>query len=531
MESAALPELVRFGSWSFEVDLRSGIIRRLCLGDSEVAFSLAVCEKEGGLPVHADQVEVSTNENDGVLEGGVVFKSGGTDLAHLKFKIVDKGGVSFELEGDAYFLASELPSVGGSPQPHRIVGGGGDAVPIEPGVWAKEASYVPCEKLEIAASPFAKVELAGQAGEMKVRDLRSTGRPVLNVTGGNKLEFQLVGPPRKILAINLGRDPQISITTSKVFQKPSIGLRLVGLENTTGGVSGGNLELRCLDHVSVSAALPASASEAITGSAEGVRVQLELNAGNQTESPNSQLASFCNVALCQIRAPSLEEAGKIRARVREQHASALFAFDADSEALFSITTPSVESGWLPTCRWSFANLDEADLLASYGMFDELDRKLAAMNAPSVVMSPIELPDDDSPAMGAWLLGVIARAAVMGRVHSITFDAATKAKPEALQPLSLILEWMGGYERVHPSPCTLPRDVASLCLVDSANRMRLIVSNLTIRPQSLRVKSGSGRANVVFSHDANTSSEIEARGGKLHLDLDAWQVARIDLASR
>lgn len=364
-----------------------------------------------------------------------------------------------------------------------------------------------------------------------MRDLRSTGRPTLNVIGGNKLEFQLGGPPRKILAINLGRDPQISITTSKVFQKPSIGLRLVGLENETEGPSSGNLELCGLNHVSISAALPASGRDAITGSAEGVRVHLEADAGNPTEIPDGQLASSGNVALCQIRAASLEEAGKIRARVREQHASALFAFDADSEALFSITTPSVESGWLPTCRWSFGTLDVASLLVSYGMFDEMDRKLAAMNAPSVVMSPIELPGDDSPATGAWLLGLIARAAVMGRVHSITFDAATKSKPDALRPLSLLLDWMAGYERVHPSPCTLPRDVASVCLVDSANRMRLITANLTVRPQSLRVKSGSGRANVVFSHDADTSSEIEALGGKLHLDLDAWQVARIDLAYR
>lgn len=203
-----------------------------------------------------------------------------------------------------------------------------------------------------------------------------------------------------------------------------------------------------------------------------------------------------------------------------------------------------------------------------------------ISAKPVVISPVTLrmrdkwgahkegfpPEVDVRQMSlfaaGWTLGSIARLAMTGHVHSLTYfetkgwrglmEAESGSKMPAHFPsmagavfplyhvFTDIAEF--GARQVYSTHCTHPLQAAALTLVDAKGKKRILVANLLDEAQEIKIKSGTSPGQVRYLDETNFERAkrepetyrkeegmvVQPVSAKIELKLLPFAVARVDL---
>lgn len=159
---------------------------------------------------------------------------------------------------------------------------------------------------------------------------------------------------------------------------------------------------------------------------------------------------------------------------------------------------------------------------------------------------------------AWTLGSMAKLIESGNVQSITYyetagvrgllaheDAESHQMPDCFShipgapyPLYFIFQTIASHTRAMKTLSSHPWETLGLTLLDQKNKRTILIANMLNRDLPLKVKSGScsghlkslDQSNVIDimqnpgQWESSKGEAIEARGGKLHLDLSAHAIA-------
>ena len=198
----------------------------------------------------------------------------------------------------------------------------------------------------------------------------------------------------------------------------------------------------------------------------------------------------------------------------------------------------------------------------------------------VVISPVTLrmrdkfgvhktgfpPDVDARQMSlfgaGWTVGSIARLAMTGHVHSLTYfetkgwrglmEAQSGPKmPEqfpsvagAVFPLYHVFADIAefGAPQIYSTHCTHPLQAEALTLFDGKGRRRVLVANLTGETQEIKIKSGTSAGRVRFLDETNFEQAtrdpeafrkeegmvVQPVTAKIELNMLPFAVARVDI---
>ncbi|HVR34758.1 MAG TPA: hypothetical protein VMS21_02790, partial [Methylomirabilota bacterium] len=160
----------------------------------------------------------------------------------------------------------------------------------------------------------------------------------------------------------------------------------------------------------------------------------------------------------------------------------------------------------------------------------------------------------------WTLGSLARLALAGNLHSVTYYETSGWRgvmetedgspvpglfpsiPGAVFPMYHVFADVAGYDRIYPTHSSHPLQTEGLTLVDAKGARRVLVANFLNEPQEVRIKTGSCRANVRYLDETNAQRAMlepeafhqepgetkESVSAKIELQLKPYALARVDI---
>jgi hypothetical protein len=370
----------------------------------------------------------------------------------------------------------------------------------------------------------------------------------------------LAGKVRPILPVNLGRPPQLSISTTPVVALPPIGLCVASHRRPLSAREIERLKALRLAHLRADLRLddpawPARLEQAAgEANAIGAGLHVALGFGANVESQLSALMAHLHrlqprvrlwVILHDSENPTSEATvQRVRPALQKFAPNVLFAAgtrdffteinrdrppaDAVSSLCYS-NNPQVHA---------FDNTTLIENLA--GQVHNVETARTFTPRP-VVVSPItlrirnntqatdekpgtltELPSDVDPRQlslfgAGWTLGSIARLAATGFVHSLTYYETTgwrglmetdagspwpsgfPSEPGAVFPMYHLFADLAefGAGQIYPTHSTHPLLAEGLTLFDAQGRRRILAANLTGDPQDLKIKTGTCTARIHY----------------------------------
>jgi D-apionolactonase len=396
------------------------------------------------------------------------------------------------------------------------------------------------------------------------------------VTKGDRVRqsvtLTLSGKVRTILPVNLGRPPQLSISTTPVVALPPIGLCVASHRRPLVPREIERLKALRLSHLRVDLSLddpsyPALLEQTVAEAraiGAGLHIALGLGA-NFDQQVNALLPHLERlkppvllwIVLHDSENPASESAvQRVRPALQKFAPNVLFAAgtrdffteinrdrppaDSASSICYS-NNPQVHA---------FDNTTLIENLAGQAYNVETARTFTARpvavspitlrirnNASAAAEKPgalAELPSDVDPRQlslfgAGWTLGSIARLAATGFVHSLTYYETTgwrglmeteagsplpKQFPSAagaVFPLYHVFADIAefGAKQIYPTHATHPLVAEGLTLVDASGGRRILVANLTGDPQDLKIKTGTCIARVRYL-DETTAEQATRR---------------------
>jgi len=244
--------------------------------------------------------------------------------------------------------------------------------------------------------------------------------------------------------------------------------------------------------------------------------------------------------------------------------------------------PAPEAPWF-TCYslnpqvHAFDNMTLVENLEAQAFTVQSARKFSPR---PVVISPVTLrmrdkfgahksgfpPDVDSRQMSlfgaGWTVGSIARLAMTGHVHSLTYFETkgwrglmeTQSRPEMPEqfpsvagvvfPLYHVFADIAefGAPQIYSTHCTHPLQAEALTLFDGKGRRRVLVANLTGETQEIKIKSGTSAGRVRYLDETNfeqatrdpeafrkeQGAVVQPVTAKIELKMLPFAVARVDI---
>ena len=381
----------------------------------------------------------------------------------------------------------------------------------------------------------------------------------------------LLGQVRPILPVNVGRTPQLSITTTAALPLPPLGLCVASHGQPLSASEQARLRALKLSHLRVDLRLddatwPTRLEQAATEAAAlGAGLHAGLILCEHTDSvlpalaehvqrlkPNVQLWIVLHVS----ENPTSEQTvQRVRAKLQACAPNGLFA-SGTADFFTELNRVRPQPGASSFLCYSnnpqvhaFDNVTLVENLAGQVHNVESARQFTAR---PVVVSPItlrirnnlqahsekasslrELPSDVDPRQlslfgAGWTLASLARLAGTGFVQSLTYFETTgwrgimethagsplpaefPSEPGAVFPVYHVFADVAefGARQVYSTQSTHPLEADGLTLVNGAGQRRILVANLTPDLQELKVKTGSCRALVRYLDE--TTAELATR---------------------
>jgi hypothetical protein len=412
----------------------------------------------------------------------------------------------------------------------------------------------------------------------------------------------LGGQVRPILPVLQGRPPQVSIATTPVLPLPPLGVCLArhGQPLTTREVA--RLKALRFSHLRCDLDLAGSAwaQELQRGTdasnALGLPLHLGVILGDKPEETLSALAAELprlkpNVSLWLVFKHGEESAGEKWVRLVRQHLQGFApnvlcaAGTLDFFTEVNRNRPLPDSSAFPIFSvnpqvHAVDNITMIENLAGQAYDAESTREFSSK---PVVVSPVtlrirdqnravpgpngEMPSDIDPRQlslfgAGWTLGSIARLASTGNIHSISYYETTGWRglmelesgsfapdkfpsiPGAVFPLyhvfADIAEWPT--KQIYPTISDHPLQAEALTLFDNRGRRRILVANLLAKPQDIKIKTGTCKAQIRYLDETNVEEAMrnpeafrtqqgvvqESVAGKIELKLLPYALARVDI---
>lgn len=395
--------------------------------------------------------------------------------------------------------------------------------------------------------------------------------PVTVAAGTTIKQFvtvSLPGTPRKILPVLLGRDPQLSISTTPILGKPPLGLGCAdhGISLTDKEIN--RLQRLGLSHLRAELRLDTGEwkNHYDRGAHDSVQLMLPLHVALHVgENAEDQLAAFkeyykgrpARVSLWMFH-DSTSGRDSLEARINQARQALT---DLSPNALFAAGTDAnfaeINRRRLPPASTALPcysitpqihAMDNWSLVETLAVQPQTVESMQQFAPRSTVISPITLRPRGNPyatrpsqsekdpnnssanydprqasLFGAgWTLGSIARLAAAGHIHSLTYYETTgwnglmknashrrpnHAWPEfedCVFPAYHVLADLTGFERVCPTHSSHPLQTEGLTLLDARNRRRILVANLMQKAQGIKIKTGTCQARIRYLDETNVA---------------------------
>ena len=491
---------------------------------------------------------------------------------------------------------------------------------VEQGIFPKEiAPHQPFKEIrglsyEVHASIRAEVRFEGEIFEMEDQrnwsdaSFKTYCTPLRipipqQVKPGDRVRhvctLTLGGAVKPVLPVVQGRPAQISIATTPVFAMPPIGF--CGARDAQPLTPREVERLRELRpaHLRVDLRLsdPGSAQTLERAAMESTEIRAPLHvAAIVTDNASEQLRQMRaeidrlkpNVSLWLVFHEAEETTHErwltmARDALQSYAPGVLFAGGTlDWFTEVNRNRPAADAPWF-TCYslnpqvHAFDNMTLVENLEAQAFTVQSAKKFSPR---PVVISPVTLrmrdkfgahktgfpPDVDARQMSlfgaGWTLGSIARLAMTGHVHSLTYfetkgwrglmEAENGPRtPEhfpsaagGVFPLYHVFADIAefGAPQIYSTHCTHPLQAEALTLFDGKGRRRVLVANLTGETQEIKIKSGTSAARVRFLDETTFEQATRDPEGfrkeqgvivqpvtaKIELKMLPFAVARVDL---
>lgn len=382
--------------------------------------------------------------------------------------------------------------------------------------------------------------------------------------------LSLSGNVRPILPVNLGRSPQLSISTTPVVTLPPLGLCVASHGRALSARELERLQALRLSHVRVDLRLddpsyPARLEQA-TAEAKALGGGLHVALG-LCEHADQLLPAFVQclerikppvllwIVLHESENPTSEKTVQQARSALQKYAPAVLFAAGTRDFFTEVNRVRLQPGAASSVCYSnnpqvhaFDNMTMVENLMGQVYNVETARHFTPR---PVVVSPItlrirnnagaadeksgglkELPSDVDPRQlslfgAGWTLGSIARLAATSFVHSLTYfettgwrglmeteagsplPAAFPSEPGVVFPMYHVFADIAefGARQVYPTHSSHPLLAEGLTLFDAAGRRRVLVANLTRDPQELKIKTGTCTARVRYLDETNAEEAM------------------------
>jgi len=382
--------------------------------------------------------------------------------------------------------------------------------------------------------------------------------------------LSLTGNVRPILPVNVGRSPQLSISTTPVVALPPLGLCVASHGRALSGREMDRLKALRLSHLRVDLRLedpnhPACLEQASAdANALGCGLHVALSLCEHTD---KLLPAFVQhlerirpsvllwIVLHENENPTSEKTvEQIRPALQKYAPTVLFA-TGTRDFFTEVNRVRLQPGAASSICYSnnpqvhaFDNTTMVENLAGQVYNVETARQFTPR---PVVVSPItlrirnnadaanekpgaltELPSDVDPRQlslfgAGWTLGSIAKLAATGFVHSLTYFETTgwrglmetetgsplpalfPSEPGVVFPMYHVFADLAefGAKQVYPTHSSHPLLAEGLTLFDANGRRRVLVANLTRDLQELKIKTGTCTARVRYLDETNAEEAM------------------------
>ena len=411
-------------------------------------------------------------------------------------------------------------------------------------------------------------------------------------------------PARKIFPVLLGRGAQLSISTTPVLSKPRIGLSMASHGQPLSPRETDRLKSLKISHLRVELRLSSTdwaarlALASVESAAIGCTLHIALFLSDIGE---AELDAFArefesirpNVSLWLIYHDSKPSTPEQWLRAAKQKLSPLaqnvliaggtnsfftelnrHRLQQDSQALpcYSIN-PQVHA------------VDHTTLVENLEAQIHTVETVQDFAPRSTVISPITLRPRSNPNAtslatnssserlpasidvrqmslfsAGWTLGSLARLGLSTKVHSLTYFETTgwagimetesgsplpdlfPAIPGSVFPMYHILADLADCNRLYPTHTSHPLQIDGMTALDSKNRKRVLVANLTGMTHEIKIKTGTCKARIRYLDETNCveamesperfrqreTDPVESVAGKIDLKLLPCALARVDI---
>jgi hypothetical protein len=380
----------------------------------------------------------------------------------------------------------------------------------------------------------------------------------------------LSGRVRAILPVNLGRPPQLSVSTTPVLALPPIGLCVASHQGPLSAREIERLRQLRLSHLRVDLRLDDPgypkllAQAAAEANAIGVGLHIALGLGGEVEAALPALRQHLDrvkprvllwIVLHDSENPTNEKTvQRVRPALQQFAPGVLCAAgtrdffteinrdrpapDAASFVCYS-NNPQVHAYDHTTLVENLAgqvhNVESARQFTPRPVVVSPVTLRIRANANATLEKPgalAELPSDVDPRQlslfgAGWTLGSIARLAATGFVHSLTYyettgwrglmeteagpllPAAFPSEPGVVFPMYHVFADIAefGGRQIYPTHSSHPLLAEGLTLFDANRRRRILVANLTGDAQDLKIKTGTCTARVRYLDESTIEDAV------------------------
>jgi hypothetical protein len=380
----------------------------------------------------------------------------------------------------------------------------------------------------------------------------------------------LSGNVRPILPVNIGRPPQLSISTTPVVGLPPIGLCVASHRRPLGAREVERIKALKLSHLRVELRLedpdyPRLLERATAeANALGVGLHVALVLYDHADREVPALLQHLErlkprlllwIILHESENPTSQKTVQhIRPALQQYASNVLFA--AGTRDFFTeINRVRLQPG--TTSFICYSNNPQVHAFDNTTLVENLAGQVHNVESARhftprpVVVSPVtlrlrnntnapgekpgalkELPSDVDPRQfslfgAGWTLGSIAKLASTGFVHSLTYYETTgwrglmeteagsplpeffPSEPGVVFPMYHVFADIAefGGKQIYPTHSTHPLAAEGLTLFDSSGRRRILAANLTGDPLELKIKTGTCTARVRYLDETTAETAV------------------------
>lgn len=380
----------------------------------------------------------------------------------------------------------------------------------------------------------------------------------------------LSGKVRPILPVNLGRPPQLSISTTPAVALPPIGLCVASHRRPLTEREIERLKVLRLSHLRVDlrlddATYPKLLEQASTeANALGVGLHIALGVGANVDAALPSLLQHLDrikprvmlwIVLHEIENPASEKTVQLVRPALQKFAPGVLCAAGTRDFFTEINrdrpAPDASSFICYSNNPQVHAYDHTTLVENLaGQVHNVESARQFTPRP-VVVSPItlrirnsanaanekpgaltELPSDVDPRQlslfgAGWTLGSIAKLATTGFVHSLTYFETTgwrgvmeteagsslasafPSEARMVFPMYHVFADIAefGGKQIYPTHSSHPLQAEGLTLFDANKRRRILVANLTGDVQDLKIKSGTCTAHVRYLDETTIEQAV------------------------